>query len=249
MRRGTAAVVAGLGLAVLAMTTGCSALADDEVRPELGADARGGAREGLHRVIDWPGTDAVRRLDAAWSDSCGNATSPGFFQPADGTSCRVDGGALYAVDGADGVDGADAIADAVRIVGPALREGGLTDQDLAAQTIDPDGTVPKLVDDGGHRSVELGDGLGQDRFAVVEVAGWDGSLGLGVDAERSVVRSARGLGDSARVAAARATGAATVLVVTHSASYFTSYDNVPPTEAPRSTVPPCYSGSNDCVGG
>ncbi len=238
--------MAGLCLVVLGMTTGCAVLNDDEVRPELGAGERAEAQQTSIREMRWPGTDAVHRIDGAWTDSCGNAAAAGFFQPASGTRCRIDAGAVYTIDGTGGSGRFD---DAVRVAASALREGGRTDQDLAAQTIGPDGTVRALVDDGGHRSVELGDGLGQDRFAVVEVAGWDGSLGTEVDPERTVVASSAGRGVAGRIAAVRASGATAVLVVTDSADYFTSWDNVPPPVRTRPAVPPCYSGSNDCVGG
>jgi hypothetical protein len=243
MRWGIGTTAAGLLFAVVALTSGCSALNDDRVEPRLGAEARVGARQTMHRVIDWEGTDALRRVDATWTDSCGSATSAGFFQPAEGTSCRVDAGAVYTI------DGATTPADAVRVAGPALRAAGLTDEDLVARTIQPDGSMPYLVDTGRRQSVALGNELGQDHFAVVRVAGWDASLGLW-PADDTVVHSSPGLGEERRDEAVRASGATYVLVVTHSAGYFAARDNEPPAPpAPRSSVPPCFSGSNDCVGG
>ncbi|WIE70040.1 hypothetical protein [Curtobacterium sp. MCLR17_054] len=244
MRRGLRTVTVGLCLAVLALTSGCSAMNDGSVAPELGADARVGARQTMHRVIDWDGGEAVHRVDATWTDSCGHASNSGFFQPAAGTTCRIDAGVVYTI------DGATTPVDAVRIVGPALRAGGLTDEDLVAQAIRPDGSTPSLIDVGGRQSIALGSDVGQDRFAVVRVRGWDQSLGLWQPDGSSVVQSAPGLGVVRRDDAVRASGADYVLVVTHSADYFTSYDNEPPEPpAPRPSVPPCFSGSNDCVGG
>lgn len=244
MRRGLRTMTVGLCLGVLALTSGCSAMNDGSVAPELGADARVGARQTMHRVIDWDGGEAVHRVDATWTDSCGHASNSGFFQPAAGTTCRLDAGAVYTI------DGATTPVDAVRIVGPALRAGGLTDEDLVAQAIRPDGSTPSLVDVGGRQSIALGSDVGQDRFAVVRVRGWDQSLGLWQPDGSSVVQSAPGLGVDRRDDAVRASGADYVLVVTHSGAYFTSYDNEPPDPpAPRSSVPPCFSGSNDCVGG
>lgn len=243
MRWGIGTTAAGLLLAVVALTSGCSALDDDRVEPRLGAEARVGARETMHRVIDWKGSEAVRPVDATWTDSCGHASNAGFFQPAEGTSCRLDAGAVYTI------GGATTPADAVRVAGPALRAAGLTDEDLVARTIQPDGSMPYLVEIGGRQSVALGDDLGQDRFAVVRVVGWDASLGLW-PADDTVVHSSPGLGEERRDEAVRASSATYVLVVTHSAGYFASPDNEPPAPpAPRSSVPPCFSGSNDCVGG
>ncbi|ROR33480.1 hypothetical protein EDF63_1894 [Curtobacterium sp. JUb34] len=244
MRRGFRTTAVAIGLAVVALSSGCAAMNDGSVAPELGADARISARQTMHRVVDWKGTAAVHRVDATWTDTCGHASNSGFFQPASGTTCRIDAGAVYTI------DGADTPVDAVRIVGPALRAGGLTDEDLVAQAIQPDGSTPSLVDIGGRQSIALGSDLGQDRFAVVRVRGWDGSLGLWQSEGSSVVQSAPGLGVDRRDEAVRASGADYVLVVTHSAAYFTSYDNEPPEpSAPRPSVPPCFSGSNDCVGG
>lgn len=243
MRWGIGTTAVGLLLAVVAVTSGCSALDDDRVEPQLGAEARTAARQTMHRVVDWPGTGVVRRVDATWTDSCGNATAAGLFEPAAGTSCGLEAGAVYAI------DGASAPADAVRAAGPALREAGLTEEDLAARTIEPDGSMPYLVEIGGKQSVTLGDGLGEDHFAVVRVRGWDADLGLW-PVDGTVVDSSPGLGEERRDEAVRASGATYVLVVTHRARYFTSYDNEPPAPpAPRPSVPPCYSGSNDCVGG
>lgn len=243
MRWGIGSTAAGLLLAVAVLTTGCSALDDDEVAPQLGAEARVEARQTMHRVIDWTGTDAVRRVDTTWTDSCGNTTGSGLFQPATGTSCGIDAGAVYTI------EGVTTPADAVRVAGPALREAGLTDEDLVARTIQPDGSMPYLVEIGGQQSVALGDDLGQDRFAVVRVQGWDATLGLSSPGD-VVVHASPGLGAGRRDGAVRASGATYVLVVTHSAGYFRSYDNEPPAPpAPRPSVPPCFSGSNDCVGG
>ncbi|WP_263091690.1 hypothetical protein [Curtobacterium sp. RIT-PI-V] len=244
MRRWFRTTAVAIGLAAVALSSGCAAMNDGSVAPELGADARVGARQTMHRVVDWKGTAAVHRVDATWTDSCGNASNAGFFQPASGTTCRIDAGAVYTI------DGATTPADAVRIVGPALRAGGLTDEDLVAQAIQPDGSTPSLVDIGGRQSIALGSDRGQDRFAVVRVRGWDGSFGLWQSEGSSVVQSAPGLGVDRRDDAVRASRADYVLVVTHSAAYFTSYDNEPPEpSAPRPSVPPCFSGSNDCVGG
>ena len=242
MNRGKQFGVAAAALALMLTMAGCTSQ-ENQVRPDLGAAQRAEARVTLKRSLPEDFGDGVARIDVAWTDRCAPATNSGFFQPASGTSCAINGVAVYVI------GSADSPAEAVRTAATALRTAGATSDDVAAGRIAADGTVAGF-DDHGAGTVGIGDTTQDTTFAIASADHQTVLTEPLEDSEVDVVASERGLGSAGRQQALHKSNAKYVLIVTHRDGYFRSLDNAEPAEpAPRPSVPPCYSGSNDCVGG
>lgn len=242
MGRGTQFGIACAALLLLVSTAGCSS-PEDEVRADLGRAQRADAHASLARSSPRELGDGTDRIDVAWTDRCTHATNSGLFRPATGTSCTVNGVAVYTL------DSATTPADAVRAASTALNVSGVTTDDVAAGRIAPDGAVAGF-DGRGAGTIGLGDSTQDDTFAVASTDDPSALTQPLEDTDADVIAERRGLGVVGRERALRSTDAAYVLVITYRNEYFRSLDNAEPSEpAPRPSVPPCFSGSNDCVGG